>query len=117
MGFCLSKRVGLCRVLQTPDRLWGSAHGGELCWVPYDPYMDFHKGYTDYGDYRECSDVSLRSDLGFDYGEDPSMEVEKVLYGDTNVSDAESADSESDEPLALKIPPEGPPRSLVEFLN
>ncbi|KAK1789907.1 hypothetical protein P4O66_002236 [Electrophorus voltai] len=72
----------------------------------YDPYMDFHEGYTDYGEYGECRDISLRSDLGFDYGEDSSMEVEEVLYGDPpNGSDVESADSESDEALALQIPP------------
>ncbi|KAK1795100.1 hypothetical protein P4O66_010283 [Electrophorus voltai] len=75
-----------------------------------DPYMDFYEGYTDYGGNGEC-DISLRSDLGFDYGEDLSMEVEEILYGDPpNISDVESADFESDEPPALKIPPKAPPR-------
>ncbi|KAK1788778.1 hypothetical protein P4O66_002587 [Electrophorus voltai] len=77
----------------------------------YDPYKDFHEGYADYGDHWECSDVSLRLDLGFDYEEDLSMEVEEVLYGDPpNVSDTESADSKSDKPPPLKIPPKAPPR-------
>ncbi|KAK1802928.1 hypothetical protein P4O66_021456, partial [Electrophorus voltai] len=77
----------------------------------YKPYIDFYEGYMDYGDNGECSNVSLRSDLGFDYGEDPSMEVEEVLSGHPpNISDVESADSKSDEPPALKIPPKAPPR-------
>ncbi|KAK1806104.1 hypothetical protein P4O66_012815 [Electrophorus voltai] len=60
----------------------------------YDPYMDYYKGYADYGDYGECRAISLRLDLGFDYVEDPSMEVEEVLYGDPpNFSDVESVDS------------------------
>ncbi|KAK1794597.1 hypothetical protein P4O66_001317 [Electrophorus voltai] len=77
----------------------------------YNPYMDYYEGYADYADNGESSDVSQRSDLVFDYVEDPSMEVVEVLYGDPpNVSDIESADSKSDEPLALKIPPKAPPR-------
>ncbi|KAK1791998.1 hypothetical protein P4O66_001782 [Electrophorus voltai] len=72
-----------------------------------DPYMDFSEGYADYGDNGECSDVGLRSDLGSDYVEDPSMEVEEVLCGDPpNVSDVES----TDEPPAFKIPPKAPPK-------
>ncbi|KAK1793812.1 hypothetical protein P4O66_001539 [Electrophorus voltai] len=72
--------------------------------------MDYYKGYVDYGDNGECSDVSLWSDLGFDYVEDPSMEVEEVLNGDPpNVSDVESAASKSNEPPALKIPPKASP--------
>ncbi|KAK1796493.1 hypothetical protein P4O66_009522, partial [Electrophorus voltai] len=59
----------------------------------------------------ECSNISLRSDLGFDYGEDPSMEVEEVLIGDPPiVNDVASADSKSDEPPALKILPKAPPK-------
>ncbi|KAK1804526.1 hypothetical protein P4O66_020534 [Electrophorus voltai] len=77
----------------------------------YDPYMDYCEGYADYGGNRECSDVSLRSDLRFDYVEDPSMEMDEVLYGDpSNVIDADSADSRSDEPPARKRPPKAPPR-------
>ncbi|KAK1792978.1 hypothetical protein P4O66_001696 [Electrophorus voltai] len=72
----------------------------------YDQYMDFYEGYADHGEFGECSNVSLRSDGGFDYGEDPSMEVEEVLYGDPlNGSDVASADSESDEAPARQIPP------------
>ncbi|KAK1795689.1 hypothetical protein P4O66_001179 [Electrophorus voltai] len=67
--------------------------------------MDFYKGYVDYGDYRECSDINLWSDLGFDHGEDLSMEVGEVLNGDPpNISYVESTDSKSNESLALKIP-------------
>ncbi|KAK1804707.1 hypothetical protein P4O66_003563 [Electrophorus voltai] len=77
----------------------------------YDSNMDYYEGYADYGDNGECSNVSLWSDLGFNYGEDLSMEVEEVLYGDPpNISDVESADSKSDEPQALKILPKAPPR-------
>ncbi|KAK1796349.1 hypothetical protein P4O66_009407 [Electrophorus voltai] len=57
----------------------------------YDHYMDFHEGLADYGEYGVCSDVSLRSDSRLDYGADPSMEVEEILYGDPhNDSDIES---------------------------
>ncbi|KAK1789441.1 hypothetical protein P4O66_015370 [Electrophorus voltai] len=75
-------KVGLCGVLQTPAGPQPDWHAEVDSTGSYDHYMDFHKGYTDYGEYRECCDVSLRSDLGFDYGEDPSMEVEEVFYGD-----------------------------------
>ncbi|XP_035377111.1 uncharacterized protein LOC118240542 [Electrophorus electricus] len=66
----------------------------------YDPYMDCYEGYADYGGRGECSNVSLQSDLGFDYVEDPSMEVEVLNVTD---SDVESAVSRSDEPPAPKI--------------
>ncbi|KAK1797756.1 hypothetical protein P4O66_008104 [Electrophorus voltai] len=70
----------------------------------YDPYMDCCEGYADYGGNRECSDVSLWSELGFDCVEDPSMEVEEVLYGDPPTdSDVEYAVSGSDEPPAPRI--------------
>ncbi|KAK1802534.1 hypothetical protein P4O66_004189 [Electrophorus voltai] len=73
----------------------------------YDPYLD----YTDYGGNGECRDVSLRSDLGFDCVEDPSMAVEEVVYGDPPTdSDVESAVSRSDEPPAPKIPIKAPSR-------
>ncbi|KAK1790257.1 hypothetical protein P4O66_014169, partial [Electrophorus voltai] len=76
----------------------------------YDHYMEIQEGYVDYGEYGECSDVSLRSDVGFGYGEDPSMEVEELLYGDpSNGSDVESVDSESNEAPALQIPPKALP--------
>ncbi|KAK1793746.1 hypothetical protein P4O66_001481 [Electrophorus voltai] len=79
--------------------------------VFYNHYMDFHEGHVDYGEYRECSDVSLRSDGGFDYGEDPSTEVEEVLYGDpSNGSDVASTDSENDETPARQISPKALPR-------
>ncbi|KAK1806980.1 hypothetical protein P4O66_005461, partial [Electrophorus voltai] len=48
-----------------------------------EPYMDYYEGYAEYGEREEYSDISLRSDLGSDYAEDPSMEVEEVLYGDS----------------------------------
>ncbi|KAK1793826.1 hypothetical protein P4O66_001552 [Electrophorus voltai] len=77
----------------------------------YNPYMDCCEGYADYGGNGECSDVSLRSDLGFDCVEDPSMEVEEVFFGDPPTdSDLESAVSRSDEPPPPKIPPKAPPR-------
>ncbi|KAK1802507.1 hypothetical protein P4O66_021794, partial [Electrophorus voltai] len=43
-----------------------------------DPYMEYYEGYVDYEDRGECSDVSLRSNLGSNYVEDPPMEVEEV---------------------------------------
>ncbi|KAK1788417.1 hypothetical protein P4O66_016849, partial [Electrophorus voltai] len=109
-GWRIWSRVRLCGVLQTqPDS--EDRHTEMDSAGSYDPYMDFYKGYADYGDNGECSDVSLWSDLGFDYGEEPPMEVEEVLCGDSpNVSDVESADYESDEPPALKIPPKALPR-------
>ncbi|KAK1785815.1 hypothetical protein P4O66_003192 [Electrophorus voltai] len=77
----------------------------------YDPYMELYEGSVDYGDNRECSVISLRSNLGFNYWEDPSMDEEGVLYGDPpNISDVDSADYKSDKPLALKIPPKAPCR-------
>ncbi|KAK1793495.1 hypothetical protein P4O66_011872, partial [Electrophorus voltai] len=49
--------------------------------------------------------------LGFNYGEDPSMKVEEVLYGDPpNGSDIASAHSEGDESPAFQILPKAPPR-------
>ncbi|KAK1800243.1 hypothetical protein P4O66_000289 [Electrophorus voltai] len=48
-----------------------------------DPYMDYSEGYAEYGERAEYSDISLWSDLGSDYGEDPPMEVEEVLHGDS----------------------------------
>ncbi|KAK1804780.1 hypothetical protein P4O66_003628 [Electrophorus voltai] len=77
----------------------------------YNHFMDFHEGYADYGEYRECSDVSLLSEVGFDYGEDPSMEVEEVLCGDPpNSSDMAAADFKSEEAPARQIPPKALPR-------
>ncbi|KAK1793200.1 hypothetical protein P4O66_011601 [Electrophorus voltai] len=76
-----------------------------------DPYMDYYEGYADYGGRGECSDISLRLDLGFDYVEDLSMEVEEVLYGDPLTdSDVESVISRSDEPPAHRISLKTPSR-------
>ncbi|KAK1784671.1 hypothetical protein P4O66_003355 [Electrophorus voltai] len=80
----------------------------------YDPYMDYYKSYVDYGARWECSNVILRSDLGFDYVEDPPMEVEEVLYGDPPTdSEVKSADSRSEEPPLPKRPPKAPPRRCL----
>ncbi|KAK1795558.1 hypothetical protein P4O66_001055 [Electrophorus voltai] len=75
----------------------------------YDPYMNYNEGYAEYGE--ECSDVSLRTDLEFDRGEEPAMEVEEGLRrGPPSVIDTESADSRSEEPPAPKRLPKAPPR-------
>ncbi|KAK1785635.1 hypothetical protein P4O66_018270, partial [Electrophorus voltai] len=67
--------------------------------VSYDPYMDYYEGYADCGEKGEYSDVSLRSDLGSDYVEDPPMVIEEVLYGDSLVdSDVQSVVSRNKEP-------------------
>ncbi|KAK1800730.1 hypothetical protein P4O66_005922, partial [Electrophorus voltai] len=78
------------------------------------PGLDFAESYGPTLDYRdwynpglggECRDVSLRLDSEFDCGEDPSMEVEEVLYGHSpSVSNTASADYHSDEPLVPKVP-------------
>ncbi|KAK1799539.1 hypothetical protein P4O66_000421 [Electrophorus voltai] len=71
----------------------------------YNPYMDYPEGYTDCGERGEYSDVSLRSDLGSDYVEDPPMEVE-VLYGDSLAdSDVQPVVSGNDEPPARRYHP------------
>ncbi|KAK1802029.1 hypothetical protein P4O66_004361 [Electrophorus voltai] len=83
----------------------------------YNHFMDFREGYADNGEYGECSDVSLRSDGEFDYGEDRSMEVEEVLYGDSsNGNDVASVDSESDEAPARQILSKAPPRKCCSDL-
>ncbi|KAK1791872.1 hypothetical protein P4O66_013859, partial [Electrophorus voltai] len=57
--------------------------------------------------------ASVFGQSSIDFGEDQSMEVEEVLYGDPpNFCDLESADSKSDEPPVLKILPKAVPRSL-----
>ncbi|KAK1791064.1 hypothetical protein P4O66_002105 [Electrophorus voltai] len=43
----------------------------------YDPCLDDYRGYTDYRETEECSDVCLRSDRGSDREEDAPMEVEE----------------------------------------
>ncbi|KAK1785527.1 hypothetical protein P4O66_018891, partial [Electrophorus voltai] len=67
----------------------------------YDLYMDHPEGHAEYGERVEYSDVSLRSDMGSNYGEDPPMEVEEVLPGDSLAdSDICSVVSRIDEPPA-----------------
>ncbi|KAK1792434.1 hypothetical protein P4O66_012381 [Electrophorus voltai] len=74
----------------------------------YDPCLDNH--YTDYGETGECSNVSLRSDMGYYREEDTPMDVEKDPHRDLpSHSDAKS--SENDEPPAPKAPPKAPPRA------
>ncbi|KAK1793962.1 hypothetical protein P4O66_010876, partial [Electrophorus voltai] len=69
----------------------------------------------DCGEKREYSDISLRSDMGSDYAEDPPMEVEEVLHGDSPAdSDALSVVSENDAPPAPTRWPKAPTRSLEE---
>ncbi|KAK1792930.1 hypothetical protein P4O66_001658 [Electrophorus voltai] len=75
----------------------------------YDPYREDYKGYAGYGERGECSDVSLRSDMGSDTEGDTPMEVEEDPHRDLpSHSDANS--SSIDEPPAPKPPPKAPPR-------
>ncbi|KAK1784437.1 hypothetical protein P4O66_011372, partial [Electrophorus voltai] len=102
-----SDSVESCR--DQPD--YENRHMEEDSAGSYDPYMDYYEGYTDYGERGEYSDISLWSDLGSDYVEDPPMEVEEVLYGDSLAnSHVRSVVSGNDEPPASMIPPKALPR-------
>ncbi|KAK1792085.1 hypothetical protein P4O66_001860 [Electrophorus voltai] len=75
--------------------------------------MDYSEGYAEYGERGEYSDVSLRSDLGSNYGEDPPMEVEEVLHGDSRTDiDVHSGVSGNDEPPTRMIPPKAPAQEV-----
>ncbi|KAK1804709.1 hypothetical protein P4O66_003565 [Electrophorus voltai] len=93
-----------------PD--YGKRHSVVDSAESYNPYMDYSEGYAEYGERAEYSDISLRSDLGSDYGEDPQMEVEEVLHGDCLTdSEVHSIISGNDKPLARTIPAKAPPRA------
>ncbi|KAK1804837.1 hypothetical protein P4O66_003674 [Electrophorus voltai] len=70
----------------------------------YDPCLDVHRGYMDYGETEECSDVCLWSERGSNHEEDAPMEVEEDPHrGLPSHSDDKS--SQSKEPLAPKALP------------
>ncbi|KAK1784076.1 hypothetical protein P4O66_004318 [Electrophorus voltai] len=48
----------------------------------YDPYLDDHRGDTDYGETEECSDVCLQSNRGSDCKDEAPMEVEEYPHRD-----------------------------------
>ncbi|KAK1798483.1 hypothetical protein P4O66_006775 [Electrophorus voltai] len=75
--------------------------------------MDEYKGCDDCGEKGEYSDLSLRSDMGSDYEEDPPMEVKEVLHAASpKDSDAWSVVSENDEPPPPTKRPKAPRGSL-----
>ncbi|KAK1786122.1 hypothetical protein P4O66_017850, partial [Electrophorus voltai] len=99
---CVVKWVGLC-VVQPDYENW---HTEVDSTGSYNPYIDYYEGYTDCGARGEYSDVSLWSDLGSDYVEDPPMKVVEVLYGDSLAdSDIQPVMFGNDEPPAPMIPP------------
>ncbi|KAK1796498.1 hypothetical protein P4O66_009533 [Electrophorus voltai] len=70
----------------------------------YDPYLDDHRGDTDYGETEECSDICLQSDRGSDCEEEAPTEVEEYPHRDLP-SHGDTKSSESKEPPAPKAPP------------
>ncbi|KAK1788551.1 hypothetical protein P4O66_016967, partial [Electrophorus voltai] len=70
----------------------------------YDPYLDDHRGDTDYGETEECSDVCLQSDRGSDCEEEAPVEVEEYPHRDLH-SHGDAKSSESKEPPAPKALP------------
>ncbi|KAK1791062.1 hypothetical protein P4O66_002106 [Electrophorus voltai] len=99
-------------IIVTNDHIADCRLGSKTSTRSRTPQGPISMDYVDYERNMENSDVSLRSDSEFDRGEDPLMEVEEVLYGDSpSVSDTASADYKSDEPLVPKGSPKAPPRA------
>ncbi|KAK1803812.1 hypothetical protein P4O66_003736 [Electrophorus voltai] len=67
----------------------------------YNPYLDDHRGDTDYGETEECSNICLQSDRGSNYEEEVPMEVEEYPHRDLP-SHGDAKSSESKEPPAPK---------------
>ncbi|KAK1784806.1 hypothetical protein P4O66_003476 [Electrophorus voltai] len=65
----------------------------------YGPYLDDHRGDTDYRETEECSDVCLQSDRGSDCEEEAPMEVEEYPHRDLP-SHGDAKSSERKEPPA-----------------
>ncbi|KAK1797480.1 hypothetical protein P4O66_008331 [Electrophorus voltai] len=63
----------------------------------YDPYLEDHRGDTDYRETEECSDVCLQSDSGSDCEDEAPMEVEEYTHRDLP-SQGDAKSSESKEP-------------------
>ncbi|KAK1796216.1 hypothetical protein P4O66_009287 [Electrophorus voltai] len=81
----------------------------------YDPCLDVHRGYTDYGETEECSDVCLWSERGSNHEEEAPIEVEEDPHRDVS-SHGEAKSSQSNEPPAPKEPPRAR-RSACEQAN
>ncbi|KAK1802657.1 hypothetical protein P4O66_004171 [Electrophorus voltai] len=70
----------------------------------YNPCLDDYGVYADYGEKGECSDISLRSDMGSDREQDTPMEVEEDSHRDLP-SHSDAKGPENDALPTPKAPP------------
>ncbi|KAK1804735.1 hypothetical protein P4O66_003587 [Electrophorus voltai] len=70
----------------------------------YDPCLDVDRGYTDYGETEECSDICLWSERGSNREEESPMEVEEDPHRHLPSHD-DAKSSQSKEPPLPKAPP------------